>query len=126
MLQRTRTCLSAALVPGLIAGALAITAAPALAASCYVSANSPSAISGQVYGVANRSGCGDYVELQAWLMYQKSLWPDPNMGYGERKLTNGSVKGSGPCSRYGRGYYYTSARTDTGQKSPNSQTTYLC
>lgn len=113
---------------GLAVAGGAVTTTPAWSSSveqCYVSGNAPYQSGSFIYGQANRNGCGDLVELQAWIMADLTLWPDPNVGIGTRRLVNGSVTGSGPCDREGREEYYTSARTDTGQKS-DSQRRWLC
>lgn len=81
-------------VVGLMASTLAVMATPAwsaTAAACYVSANSPYQSGSQLYGRANRSGCGDYVQLAAWIMKDRPFSPDQNVGIGRRNLTNGSV-----------------------------------
>lgn len=91
-----------------------------------MSANAPYQSSGFVYGVANRNGCSDSVDLQAWLFADLTLLPDPNIGYGSGRRVNGSVTGAGPCDRQGRAEYYNQARTDTGQRSAESQRRQLC
>lgn len=95
-------------------------------ASCYVSGNAPYTSGTQLYGRANRAGCGDQVTLKAYIMQDVPYWPDAAAGYGEKLLVNGSVTGSGPCSRRGPGKYYVSARTDTGQRNDNGQRVALC
>ena len=113
-----------AAVVGLAVGGVGVTALPAWSQSaqaCYVSGNAPYTDYGFVHGVANRAGCGDNVELQSWIMADFAFWPDPQVGYGARRLVNGSVTGSGPCDREGRENYYTWARTDTGQGSESKR-----
>lgn len=109
-------------VAGMAAGALALSITPAWAAganpddsvaACYVQGLEPYNSGGYIRGEAARYNCGDYVRLEAWIYKDLSLWPDPQVGYGERWLTNGRVTGGGTCDGYG--LYYVTARSSTGQ-----------
>lgn len=112
---------------GLAAAGAVVTTTPAWSSDvqqCFVAGHRPYQSGSLVYGQADRNGCGDLVELQAWIMQDRMWWPDRNIGYGARWLVNGSVTGAGPCPE--RGEFYTSARTDTGQQKSDSQRASLC
>ncbi|MBP2328111.1 hypothetical protein JOF56_008496 [Kibdelosporangium banguiense] len=118
-----------AAVLGLTVGGIALTATPAWTTevqACDRWANAPYQSGSFVEGVVGRGGCGNLVNLQSWLFADLTLWPDPNIGYGSANLVNGSVTGAGPCSREGRDAYYNQARTDTGERSGESQRRVLC
>src|SRR5699024_7416789 len=92
-------------VAGMAAGALILAGVPAWAgdsnssdpAACYVQGLEPSSGSGLVWGDAVRQGCSDNVRLEAWIYKDVSFLPDPQIGYGDKWLVNGRVKGQGKC-----------------------------
>jgi hypothetical protein len=116
-------------VLGLTVGGVAITATPAWtseADACELWANAPYQEASFIYGVANRGGCGNQVELQSWLFADLQFWPDPQVGFGSGIRVNGSVTGGGRCDVEGLDLYYNQARTDTGDRSQESQRRQLC
>ena len=121
--------MSLAMVPAILGGSVIlfpVATSAATAASCYISGNAPYVSYSQIRGRANRAGCGDQVLLKSYIKKDKSFWPDPTVGYGDKVVINGYVYGEGPCSREGHGTYYTAARTDTGQSSDGTHVANLC
>ena len=120
-MRRAHRWLATTLAVTGMAGALTFAASPAGAAeapfapvqACYVQGLGVSTSGAYATGSVARYNCGDYVRLDGEIFKDISFWPDPQIGYNDRWLYNGTVGVRGRCDGFGS--YYTAATSSTNQ-----------
>lgn len=112
--KKNRIALSLALATALSGVGTIGISLQAAAAGCSLSASTYySSYSGNIHGVANRSGCGDFQYVTSALYHEMPGWlPDARIASGTKRIVNGSVTSVAIANRGWN--YYTQASDSAG------------